>query len=391
MHVRRRLVERVGDLADHVGREPAVLGLREPQRRQHRALASRPGTSRARPGSRRTGRASPVDLAHHGVERADDRDHVGDQRVGHARRGRLQRDERRRAELDAPRPRAAVGADVAAELAARRLDREVDLALGHAEALGDDLEVVDQRLHRRVQLVARRQHDLAVVGDPRLALHVLEPVEALLDDAHRLAHLLHVHAVARVDVALGEHRHAEVDLVVGEVRLDLAHVPVDARRAQHRPGLAERDRVVGRQQPEPLGALEPDLVARQERLVVVDRLRHPVAELARLGVEAARDVLGEAADLEVARVHAVARDELEEVEDLLALAERVPEHRDRAELERRGAEPDEMRVDAVQLAAAACASRSPSAGSRGRAASRPRRRRRTRCSGTRRSRCAART
>ena len=38
VHVRRRLVECVGYLADHVGREPAVLGLREPQRRQHRAL-----------------------------------------------------------------------------------------------------------------------------------------------------------------------------------------------------------------------------------------------------------------------------------------------------------------------------------------------------------------
>ena len=32
---------------------------------------------------------SPVDLAHDGVERADDRDHVGDQRVLHAGRGRL--------------------------------------------------------------------------------------------------------------------------------------------------------------------------------------------------------------------------------------------------------------------------------------------------------------
>ena len=87
------------------------------------------------------------------------------------RRRRLRGDERRRAELDAPRLRPAVGDDVAAELAARRLDRHVDLALRHAEALGDDLEVVDQRLHRGVQLLARRQHDLAVVRDPRLALH----------------------------------------------------------------------------------------------------------------------------------------------------------------------------------------------------------------------------
>ena len=68
---------------------------------------------------------------------------------------------------------------------------------------------------------------------------------------HRLAHLLHVHAVTRVDVALGVDRHVEVDLVVGEVRLRAPQVPVDARAAQHRPGLSECDRVVGREQPDP--------------------------------------------------------------------------------------------------------------------------------------------
>ena len=79
-------------------------------------------------------------------------------------------------------------------------------------------------------------------------------------------------------------------------------------------------------------------------------MRHALDELAALGVEAARNVLGEAAGLEVARVHARAGDELGQVEDLLALAEAVPEHRDRPELEPRRAEPDEVRVDAVQLA-----------------------------------------
>ena len=44
----------------------------------------------------------------------------------------------------------AVGHEVAAELAAGRLDGDVGLALGHLEALGEDLEVVDQGLHRLV-------------------------------------------------------------------------------------------------------------------------------------------------------------------------------------------------------------------------------------------------
>src|SRR5947207_830183 len=83
-----------------------------------------------------------------------------------------------------------------------------------------------------------------------------------------------------------------------------------------------------------VNALEPDLVPVDERLVLVDRLRHPVAEAAGLGEETARNVLGEASDLKVARVHARPGDELEQVEDLLSLAEAVPEHRDRSQLQR---------------------------------------------------------
>ena len=44
---------------------------------------------------------------------------------------------------------------VDAELALRRLDRGVDLARGHVEALGVELEVVDQRLHRGLHLRPR--------------------------------------------------------------------------------------------------------------------------------------------------------------------------------------------------------------------------------------------
>ena len=61
------------------------------------------------------------------------------------------------------------------------------------------------------------------------------------------------------------------------------------------------------------------------------------------------DVLDHAADLEVARVHALAGGHLEQVEQLLALAEAVPPDRDRAEVERARAEPHEVAHDAVQL------------------------------------------
>ena len=102
--------------------------------------------------------------------------------------------------------------------------------------------------------------------------------------------------------------------------------------------------------PTPLRALEEDLVAVEQRLVLVDARRACRRMNSRtFSLEAGRDVLDHAADLEVARVHALARRHLEQVEDRVALAEAVPEHRDRAEVERRGAEPDQVRVDPVEL------------------------------------------
>src|SRR6185312_7259563 len=71
------------------------------------------------------------------------------------------------------------------------------------------LEVVDQRLHRRVELVARRQHDLAVVGDPGPAR---EAVQCTLDDVDRLADLMQADEVAVVDVAVVEHDRLHLTL-----------------------------------------------------------------------------------------------------------------------------------------------------------------------------------
>ena len=52
--------------------------------------------------------------------------------------------------------------------------------------------------------------------------------ERLLEDAHRLAHLLHADEVAIVDVAVRADRHVEVVRLVAEVRAVLAHVVGDA-------------------------------------------------------------------------------------------------------------------------------------------------------------------
>ena len=96
-------------------------------------------------------------------------------------------------------------------------------------------------------------------------------------------------------------------------------------------------------------ALQDDLVLRQQVAVGVDAVGHDLAEGAHALGEAGRDVLDDAADLDVARVHALARGHLEEVEDRLALAEAVPEHRDRAEVQRARAQPHQVAHDPVEL------------------------------------------
>ena len=101
--------------------------------------------------------------------------------------------------------------------------------------------------------------------------------------------------------------------------------------------------------PTPLVRVEEDLVAVEQRLVLADPDRHLVDERAQLLLEAERDVLDHAADLEVAGVHPLPGRHLEEVEDPVALAEAVPEHRDRAEVERRRPQPDQVGVDPVEL------------------------------------------
>ena len=64
---------------------------------------------------------------------------------------------------------------------------------------------------------------------------------------------------------------------------------------------------------------------------------------------AARDVLRDAADLDVARVHALAGGHLEQVQDPVTVAPAVPEHGHRAEVQRAGQEPQQVRGDAVEL------------------------------------------
>src|SRR6266849_5617176 len=112
---------------------------------------------------------------------------------------RLQMREAWRADLALVGLVGAVGDEIDPELALRRLDRGINLAGRHMDTFGIELEVMDQRLHRALHLATPRRRDLVVFDDNRsLPLWLAQLGDALLHDAHRLAHLFHADTVAVV-------------------------------------------------------------------------------------------------------------------------------------------------------------------------------------------------
>ena len=123
----------------------------------------------------------------------------------------------------------------------------------------------------------------------------------------------------------------------------------DAGRAQERSGDTEAERDVGLQDPDPTVTVDPDLVLGQKLFVLVDLGREGVDERLHFLERAVGQVSREAAGADERVVHAQARDELEDVKDLLALAEAVEHHRERAELHAPGRQPHQVRRDPVEL------------------------------------------
>src|SRR5208283_3583178 len=242
---------------------------------------------------------SAVDLAEDDVDAAEDDDRVGH---GVAEAQVLEErevDERGRAHPVSVGVRAAVADQVEADLALRALDSAVDLPLLRAEAAEPGLRV----------------HDRSVRDVPQRLLEYLDGLPHLEDPDH----------VAVVRVAVGPERHAEIEARVEAVAVHLAHVVVDARRAQHRAGDAGADGERRRQPPDALGAGHEDLVSGDELLVLVEEPAEAAGQGAR-GIEPSRGrVRAATAEALVVAHHPGAAQGLEKVEDLLALAERVHE------------------------------------------------------------------
>ncbi|KYM93835.1 hypothetical protein ALC62_15536 [Cyphomyrmex costatus] len=80
---------------------------------------------------------------------------------------------------------AAIANEVNAELAFRCLDSSVRSSRWHLETLGEQLKVMDKRLHATLHLFPSRWHNLGVIASYFSLWHL---IQALVDDTQRLSH-----------------------------------------------------------------------------------------------------------------------------------------------------------------------------------------------------------
>ena len=61
-------------------------------------------------------------------------------------------------------------------------------------------------------------------------------IQALMQNSHALAHFLHPHQITVVAISDGTNRNVELQLVVNQIRVDLAQIVLHTAPAQVRPG-----------------------------------------------------------------------------------------------------------------------------------------------------------
>src|SRR5262249_20479679 len=165
-----------------------------------------------------------VNFPKHDVDRSEHGRYVGEHMAAAQEVHGLKMHEARRPDLATIGSVRSVGHEIDPELTLGRLDRCINLALGHVIAFGIQLEMMDQSFHRAFHYRALRRHHLVVLNGDRAELGG-QPLATLLHDAYRLAHLLHAHEVAVVAVAVLTDRNVEFELGVALVRLRLAEIP----------------------------------------------------------------------------------------------------------------------------------------------------------------------
>ena len=170
-------------------------------------------------------------------------------------------------------------------------------------------------------------------------------------DAHALAHFLHAHEVAVVAIADRADGNVELQMVVNEIGMRLAQIEIHAAAAQVRAGQAVINGVLLGNHADVPRAVHENAVAREQffRLVEIDD--DFVQEFAALLDPARRQVARNAADARVAGGEPRAGQGFDQIINLFALGEGVQENRQRADIHRERAQPEQMRGDAGEFAA----------------------------------------
>ena len=220
--------------------------------------------------------------------------------------------------------RAAVANDVAPELAPRRLDALVDVALGRLDGLGD-------------------------FGADRLALRPVQHVQALQAELRALPHLLRADQVPGQAVAVLLDADLEVQLGVDATGVVAPQVDVDARAPRDRSADAVGDGLLGRDVPDAVHAGNEDPVAGEELVVLLEPAREVAQELPALLAEAHGQVVPEPADSHIVVEQTLSGDRLQQVQQHFPFAEAVQEQRDRAQVQAEGPQPQQMALQPLQL------------------------------------------
>src|SRR5262249_22297273 len=120
---------------------------------------------------------------------------------------------------------------------------------------------------------------------------------------HALAHLQRSHHQAIVRVAVLPERDAEFEMGIKSVAVYFANVVIHAAGAQHRTCNAGIDRQFGGQFADILGAADDDLVAENQFLEFVEKLREAIDNLSRLSEPLIARVRAAAAETHVVTHH----------------------------------------------------------------------------------------
>eukprot|EP01137_Pigoraptor_chileana_P034030 Opistho-2@25945 len=264
-----------------------------------------------------------IHLAEHNILSTNDGHNVGnhvptDHRV---KSGEMRK--ARRTDLAAVGLGCAIRHEVHTKLALRSLDRRVRSSCGNGISLRVELEVVDECLHRVLHFGPSRGGDLVVVNTDLALGHI---VQALVDNAQRLPHLLTADQIAVVAVAVAADRNIKLHAVVHIVGLRLADVPGDTRCAQHGATEAPVHCLLCGHNTNIDETLLPDAVACEKFFSFVNARAELLNKLVNVLHEADGHVQGDAARPHIRRMHACARHALVKLHHLLAFLKQ-PEER----------------------------------------------------------------